>query len=222
MGIIRHVSDTPMQRNTAKFVLTAALAALAFVGSGCVTADKVADDALKPVSVPLDALQKAKDLTADLKAKNAEDAERNTNEISVAFVVTEGAEVPADATLEGEGMIGCNDRIAYAKVSRETASGDMVRDALETLFSVKETNYHGLYNALAFSDLKVDRILSRDGVTTDVEIVGSLNSGGLCDDPRIVQQIEATVRHFRPDYRILLNGSESEWKCVGNMSGQCP
>lgn len=203
-----------------RFVLGASVAALLLLGAGCVTAEKVVDDALLPTTVSLDALQKAKDLTAELGLKDNEEAERYTNDVTVAFVVTDGMDVPV--AFETENIeFGCNDTIVYVKRGRENSSGDVVRDALTTLFAEKDSTVEGVHNSLASSTLLVDRIVSRDGVTTEVELKGEMVSAGACDSPRLKEQIEATIRRFRPKYRVLLNGSESEWQCFGNESGSC-
>lgn len=203
-----------------RLAFSVSVAALIFLGVGCSTAEKVVDDALLPAKVSLDALQKAKNLTTDLGAKDNEEAERHTNDITVAFVISDIQEVPLGLEAEDE-TFGCQDTIVYTKLGRETATGDVVRDALNTLFAERRTSVDGLYNALAYSTIVVDRIVSRDGVTTEVELKGEIVSGGTCDWPRITEQVEATVRRFRPKYRILLNGSESAWRCLGDESGFC-
>lgn len=197
----------------------ASVAALIFLGIGCATADEIVDDALLPTTVSLDALNKAKNLTTTLQAKDNEEAERTTNDVTVAFVIPDGQDAPVG--LETEKTFGCNDTIVYMKRGRETASGDTVHDALATLFAEKQSTVGEAHNALSFSTLLVDRIVSRDGVTTEVELKGELVSSGACDSPRIKEQVEATVRRFRPKYKILLNGSESEWRCFGDESGLC-
>ncbi|MFC1703087.1 hypothetical protein ACFLZO_01335 [Patescibacteria group bacterium] len=198
----------------------ASVAALVFLGIGCSTAEKIADDALLPTTVSLDALNKAKRLTTELQAKDNEEAERTTNDITVAFVIPDGQDMPLGLEVEDE-TFGCNDTIVHMKRGRETASGDTVRDALTTLFAEKESTVGEAHNALAYSTLLVDRIVSRDGVTTEVELKGELVSAGACDSPRIKEQVEATVRWFRPNFKILLNGSESQWRCFGDESGLC-
>jgi hypothetical protein len=193
-----------------------ALAALLLVGGGC---SRVADDAMQPITVPLGALEQAKELTAEEKARATAEAEALTNEVGVVMIITEGVEVPPGLT-PGE-MIGCNDRPVVVQLTRETATGDVLRDALNTLFAVRDTNVQGALNSLDDATLKVDDIRSTDGVTTEVHISGALNSGGTCDDPRITEQVEGTIRRFRPKYKVFWNGSEANWRCHGDMSGEC-
>jgi hypothetical protein len=55
----------------------------------------------------------------------------------------------------------------------------------------------------------------------EVWLSGDLVSGGACDVPRVKAQVEETVRLYSPVFKIYLNGSESAWRCFGDMSGQC-
>jgi hypothetical protein len=104
---------------------------------------------------------------------------------------------------------------------REAQTDSVVSDALTTLFSVRDSNREGKYNALWQSKLAVEKIQSRDGVTTEVWLKGSTQSGGVCDDPRIKAQIEYTIKRLKPKFKIFLNGTESNYRCLGDMSGEC-
>jgi len=220
---------------TIKFNSAVGLAGLSAVlilaGAGCAgtanqlatgavkTADQLSTDALKPTTVPLAALNKAKQVTAKANAAANAESDAMANEMTVAMVITEGSEVPPDIT-PGE-TFGCNDRSAYVKVARESDSGDVLRDALQSLLVIHDTNYDGLYNSLATSSLTLDKIQSRDGVTTEVWLKGEVRSGGACDDPRVKEQLEATIRRLKPDFKIFLNGSEENYRCLGDQSGNC-
>jgi hypothetical protein len=198
------------------------LAPLLFIGGGCLavkTADQVANDAVKPVAVPLAALDKAKEVTAEEKARSIEEAESITNEVGVVMILTDG-ETAKPGMDPGE-IFGCNDRPVVVQISRESATGSTLHDALDTLFAVKELTVNDLHNSLADSTLSVDKILSSDGVTTEVYLKGELSSGGACDDPRITEQVEGTIRRFKPKYKVYLNGSDATWRCHGDMSGSC-
>jgi hypothetical protein len=205
-----------MQTTTPRTALIA-LAALLLVGGGC---SRVADDAMQPVTVPIGALEQAKTLTIEEKARMTAEAEALTNEVGVVMILTDGAEVPAGLKPSDQ-VIGCNDRPVVVQLTRETATGDVLRDALNTLFAAKDTNVQGALNSLDDATLKVDDIRSSDGVTTEVHLSGALNSGGACDDPRITEQVEGTIRRLRPHYKVFWNGSEANWRCHGDMSGEC-
>jgi len=197
--------------------------ALLFAGAGCAktseTLDALADDAVAPVEVPLLALKEAQDASAAQAAYANDVAELTSDNVTVALVRTigdDGAEAPP-----GEGFIGCGDQIVFTSVHRASASGNTVKDALATLLSIKEATYSGVYNALWQSTLTVEDVRSMDGVTTDVLLKGRYVSSGSCDLPRIKAQVERTIGRFRTKYRVILNGSEKDWRCMGDESGNC-
>ncbi|HTM68242.1 MAG TPA: hypothetical protein VL426_02980 [Candidatus Binatia bacterium] len=196
-------------------------ALLVLIGAGCFSvADKLANDAVLPVKAPVEALNKAKAVTNEEKARANEEADSVSDDITVAMVVTEGSKVPEGADVQ-PGTIGCNDRIAYMREHRAAATDSVVHDALMTLFSIKDANRNELYNALWQSDLAVEKIQSRDGVVTEVWLKGKTKSGGACDDPRIKAQIEWTIKRLKPNFKIFLNGTETDYRCLGDQSGTC-
>lgn len=194
---------------------------LVFGGAGCVktvdeTAQTVVDGA---AGVPLGAYNQAVALTDGERARQHREAEAASNYVTVALVGLEGAARPAGAVLGPE--IGCSDQIGYVPVSRVSDSGQVVVDALNTLLSLKETDYGGFHNSLAASSLRVVGPATAGSAGVEIRLEGKPLSGGTCDDPRIRAQIEETIRYFEPNFTIFLNGSESAWRCVGNMSGLC-
>ncbi len=198
-------------------------AVLLLAGAGCQGSvpDRVAGEAVNGmVATPLRALDKAKELTAAENARARLEAESVANEMTVAMVLTENAAAPAGAEI-GE-TFGCNDRVAFTKVPRESDSGDTLKDILNSLLAVRATNVNGLYNGLSESRLSLEKIQSRDGVTTEVWLKGQVSSPGACNDPRVKAQIEATVGRYKPNFKILLNGSEEAYGCIGDQSGECP
>jgi hypothetical protein len=202
---------------TQKFALLAVPIALLFVGAGCFgLGNRLAEDAIKPVTVPIESLKKSKEEIALANARKNEESDLDSADVTVALIRLAKEGEPFD----GE-TIGCGDRVEAARVHRAIQTDSVLRDALVTLFSIDETGYDGLYNALAQSNLKVEDILSRDGVTTEVRLTGTLPAEGACSVPRIKAQIEQTIRRFKPNYRVILNGTESEYRCFGDMSGQC-
>lgn len=88
-----------------------------------------------------------------------------------------------------------------------------LQESLQELFSIKDPEL----SALAGSDIEV---AVSNGT---VNLQGDLISAGTCDDPRIRNQIIKTIELFLPEeeYTILLNGSETEWRCWNDMSGLC-
>jgi hypothetical protein len=104
--------------------------------------------------------------------------------------------------------IGCDDSIIPVDVSIDPTTAPLTA-ALNRLFSIK-TDYYGqsgLYNALYRSDLHLDSASVVNGLAT-VQLSGSLQLGGVCDDPRVEAQLEETIRQFSTvrDVAIFLNG----------------
>ncbi len=194
---------------------------MVLVGAGCFKiADKAAEDAVSPVTVPVNSYVQSKEELEKIAAKTNEENERLTDDITIALVLTEGVEPPPGATVV-PGTFGCNDRIAYVKTHRDKQTDSVVSDALATLFASKDANVLEAYNALWQSELAVEKIQSTDGTTTEVWIKGKTASGGVCDDPRIKAQLEHTIKRFRPKFKIFLNGTEANYRCLGDMSGEC-
>ncbi|MFA5829359.1 MAG: GerMN domain-containing protein [Candidatus Gracilibacteria bacterium] len=108
--------------------------------------------------------------------------------------------------------IGCNDSLIPVDQNVDPTD-DPIKSALTGLFSVKGQFYgeSGLYNALYQSTLKVDSVTVVTGKTT-VKISGKYALGGLCDSPRFVEQIKATVQQFPVglNAEILINGEPIE------------
>ena len=81
---------------------------------------------------------------------------------------------------------------------------------LTVLLSYDDVNHgeSGLRNALYQNDATVESVTVVAGVAT-VNLSGSIPSGGVCDDPRIVGQLEETVKAFAgvDEAVILLNGN---------------
>ncbi len=99
--------------------------------------------------------------------------------------------------LEDKGVsgteIGCGDSLV--KTTTESVS---FTDEVEASFKRLLSNHKqylgesGLYNALYQSRLSyVDSTVEGDTVT--VNLTGTLTSGGACDDPRIINQLEQTA-----------------------------
>ncbi len=99
---------------------------------------------------------------------------------------------------EGDGgdsgqLVGCGDSLI--QVTREvTPYPSPIAAALNTLFSIKERNYgeSGLITALYSSNLSVDQVIHTAN-SVSVYISGDISVGGICDEPRFVEQIRQTV-----------------------------
>jgi hypothetical protein len=80
---------------------------------------------------------------------------------------------------------------------------------METLLENKSKDYgeSGLYNALYEANLKLDKAVIKDGVAF-VDISGTMQLRGECDNPRVQAQLEQTVLQFSTinQLKITLNG----------------
>ncbi len=183
--------------------------------------NQVGSDVLMPAKTSLEALQKAKEVAAVEKAQQNEQVDMANDDIPVPFVLTENTTAPADAKVAEE-TFGCNDKIAFVSEHKAAATDSIVHDALLTLFGLHGSGTHTpLYNSLANGKLQVDKIQSTDGVNTEVWLKGEIKPSGACDGPRIKAQIEAVVKRYRPHYKMFFNGSEANYRCLGDMTGKC-
>ncbi|MEZ4728470.1 MAG: GerMN domain-containing protein [Caldilineaceae bacterium] len=104
--------------------------------------------------------------------------------------------------------IGCGDSVIPVEVEIEPTIAPLTA-ALGALFSINERFYgqSGLYNALYRSNLAVDRIDITNGVAS-IYLVGQLQVGGVCDEPRVRAQIEETALQYYTvdEVQIYVNG----------------
>ncbi|HEX7017474.1 MAG TPA: GerMN domain-containing protein [Patescibacteria group bacterium] len=104
---------------------------------------------------------------------------------------------------------GCGD--VLVPVTRPADSTPTLKMAISQLKhtverTVTENNIE-LYNALHQSALNIEQAEIRDGVAI-ISLQGQLRLGGVCDEPRVEEQIKATARQFPGvnEVRILVNG----------------
>jgi hypothetical protein len=111
--------------------------------------------------------------------------------------------------LEDKGIsgpaVGCGDSL----ITVETQTKD-AQAALQMLLQNHNQWYgqSGLYNALYQSDLKINRFESKAG-KLEVDLAGNLLLGGVCDTPRVNDQLKATIRQSTTDTSpviIRING----------------
>lgn len=105
--------------------------------------------------------------------------------------------------------IGCNDSlVAVSRTVRASASP--LRAAVQELLSIPADYTAGgepLENFWKGSDLRLAKV-SSVGTRATLYITGRLSVAGICDEPRITQQIEETARQFRSVSRVdvFING----------------
>lgn len=116
-----------------------------------------------------------------------------------------------DAGVSGK-KIGCDDSLVPFELPN-TSTLDFPWNAVETLLSLKESyvSKSGFYNAFYQSDLKLIHFETQDGIAT-VELEGELMLGGVCDSPRIEEQLYATILQDNriADVNIYINGKKLE------------
>ena len=106
--------------------------------------------------------------------------------------------------------IGCDDSLVA--VSRDVQSTSApLKAALEELLSMpEESNESGrkLENFWKGGELKLASVSVRKGTAT-IKISGTLPVAGICDEPRIIEQIEATAKQFKTvkKVKVTLNGT---------------
>lgn len=128
--------------------------------------------------------------------------------------------MPEDTGAKGK-MIGCNDILV--SVDREVPNTKaMLQVSIDALLSLPITyNADGLsspffgnsqmYNALYQSKLQLQKATIVNG-TANIYLTGELMTGGVCDDPRVIAQIEETARQFPTVLRVQtwINGQVLE------------
>ena len=112
-----------------------------------------------------------------------------------------------DEGVAGE-EFGCEDSLV--SVDRQVVSGEksLIETAVKELISInpdKELN-SDLYNAFSNSRLKVESVTVENGMAT-IRLNGELKLGGVCDNPRIKEQLRRTVLQFSSvnDINIFIN-----------------
>jgi hypothetical protein len=108
--------------------------------------------------------------------------------------------------------VGCGDS-AIPVVVETPPTQEVLKASMESLLSMKEQYYgeSGLYNALYQSDLQVESITLKNGKAV-IYLTGTLMLGGVCDNPRVEAQLEATALQFSTvqEVSIFINGKTLE------------
>lgn len=108
--------------------------------------------------------------------------------------------------------IGCNDSLVPVEQTI-TAVQTPLQAALQELLSLKEQYYgeSGLYNALYQSNLQIQEVTITDS-TAVIRLTGTMQLGGVCDAPRIENQLKETALQFETVERvsIFINGEPLE------------
>lgn len=109
-------------------------------------------------------------------------------------------------------QIGCGDSIVL--VNQDVPKTQAVlKAALEKLFALKSQYFgeSGLYNALYQSNIRVEHVAIANGKAA-INLSGQLQLGGVCDNPRVEEQIRHTALQFPTvtSVAVFLNGKSLE------------
>jgi hypothetical protein len=132
----------------------------------------------------------------------------NVAAIKTYFVAVEGSNVSGP-------VIGCNDTLVNTGGEYEVKKGQEVEVAMNLLLGNKNKDiYNGsekYYNTLYKSNLEFDRIEEMEN-SLNVYLTGDLFMSGVCDQPRITEQLEKTAGQFdeTQDVQIYINGQRLE------------
>jgi sporulation and spore germination protein len=113
--------------------------------------------------------------------------------------------------------VGCGDSAVPLELELPSPQ-PALEGALTALLSLDERpQTQGLYNALAHSPLKLDRI-DRAGPEVRVYLTGYVELGGECDSPRVLAQLTETALQFQDVQRaqFFLDGKPLQ----GLLSGK--
>lgn len=105
--------------------------------------------------------------------------------------------------------IGCDDSVIPVEIEVEPTIAPLTA-ALEYMLEIDSTTHDltGLYNALGNSDLEVAGISAANGSWT-VALTGDLQLGGVCDNPRVEEQLRRTALQFSTvdEVTFTINGT---------------
>jgi len=91
--------------------------------------------------------------------------------------------------------IGCGDSLVGIEEVISQTSTPLV-STLQKLLSIEERTVESdLYNSLADSDLRVENVFIEND-TAKIMLTGKLTVGGVCDTPRVSEQLSQTVLQF--------------------------
>jgi len=145
--------------------------------------------------------------------------EAGDNDITIFLVVSKEDYNDYEPVFE----IGCDDFLVLLKVELEEKNQSDLATSIVELLTTKRAQYKesdGLLNAVSGVGLTLDNVKYEDGLRV-LEFTGEPKSSGTCESPRIKAQIEETAALYSNNFEIRLNGSEADWRCLFDESGQC-
>ena len=144
------------------------------------------------------------------KEKKATDKEKpkeaKKTSPAIALIAMDGSELNKNLTQTKK--IGCDDKLVIIEMEDNITSPS---ELLEKLFNYKDYKEEdGYYNVFSLSkNLKVDNLDITDGKAI-LKLSGDLFVGGMCDNPRLFEQIFETINTVTPigGLEVYINGTE--------------
>lgn len=132
------------------------------------------------------------------------------------YFVAYAGELPEGRSEEGLKKIGCEDYLVPFEIDVPSRRLKSVLNALAE-YDAPE----GYYNPIREKGVTVSDVEDRGHSTMVIDLAGTPQFGGVCDTPRFKAQIEETARLYTESFEIRLNGVESKFRCLTDMSGEC-
>ena len=135
---------------------------------------------------------------------------------NVMLIAYEGDAFPGDHASGSLLRIGCNDFLVPFEIPVVSRRLPSVLSALSAFEAPA-----GLHNPFGEKKTRFDRVEITDAGMSIVFLQGDPEFGGICDVPRFQEQLKKTIELSTKKYEIRLNGSEKNFRCLGDMSGNC-
>ncbi len=135
----------------------------------------------------------------------------------VVLIAYDGEHFPGSAESGSYLRIGCNDVLVPYEMPVLSTRLQSVLTALGVFVPPP-----GLHNPLQEKGVRFAGLEEGDrGKKMVILLEGEPAFGGICDVPRFKEHIEKTVELYTKNYEVRLNGSESAYRCLDDMSGNC-
>lgn len=125
----------------------------------------------------------------------------------IALMALDGSDLAKQLKFSGSPEFGCSDFITYKNIKKNLNA----KQILEKLFTFDDFDQDsGTYNVFSSSNnLKVEDLMINNNGLVTVKLSGELQTGGMCDDPRVLAQIKSTVKLLEPmfikDVEVYIN-----------------
>lgn len=182
-----------------KLVLTSLAAALALTGSACASAAQDSAPVATTSTTAAAATTTSSGATTSATAPAANEPQRSLVFIAIG---DDGATGP---------LIGCGDSAVAVPVQAADAADLSALMRAQLTAPEQVWVEAGLYNPLAYSELRLESAEIHDG-TARVELSGELLLAGECDIPRVREQLTAPALQFDGvrEVEVLINGEPLE------------